>query len=64
VTFLDYESVRSQRDLAPRIGGAVVQRPGDAEPCKVPLWLLARDRAESVSRVNAIPLRLNAWDDE
>jgi hypothetical protein len=39
-----------------------VQGPGERELREVPLWLLARDQAESVTRANAIPIQLEAWD--
>ena len=58
VTFVDYRVARPEW----RIGAAVVQRPGEHEVCKVPLWLLARDQAESVTRANAIPIQLKTFD--
>ena len=58
VTFVDYRFPR----LEQRLGAAVVQRPGEGELCEVPLWLLARDEAESVARANAIPIQLETWD--
>ena len=61
VTFVDYRLSRSGRRLGPLIGAVVVQGPGERELREVPLWLLARDQAESVSRANAIPIQLEAW---
>jgi hypothetical protein len=62
VTFVEYRRFEYQRSRAPRIGAAVVQRDGEAETRDAPLWLLARDCAESVSRANAIPIQLMRWD--
>jgi hypothetical protein len=62
VTFLAYRRFEHARATAPRIGAAVVQGPGEEETREVPLWLLARDQAESVSRANAIPIQLKGWD--
>ena len=58
VTFVDYQAASPEW----RIGAAVVQRPGEPELCAVPLWLLARDQAESVTRANAIPMQLESFD--
>jgi len=39
-----------------RVGGAVVVRPPDETSTRVvPAWKLARDRAESIARANAMP---------
>lgn len=62
VTFLAYRRFEYSRAEVPRIGAAVVKSAGEAEPREVPLWLLARDQAESVSRANAIPIQLQSWD--
>ena len=62
VTFVDYRRFEYLQATEPRTGAAVVQRPGEDRTRDVPLWLLARDHAESVARANAIPLRLTAWD--
>jgi hypothetical protein len=62
VTFVDYSLAKSERRIGPLIGRVVVQRPGERELCGVPLWLLARDEAESVLRANAIPIQLETWD--
>jgi hypothetical protein len=62
VTFLAYRRFEYSRADLPRIGAAVVQRPDEAETREVPLWLLARDQAESVTRANAIPIQLKGWD--
>jgi hypothetical protein len=62
VTFVDYRRFEYQDARAPRIGAAVVQRDGEIETRDTPLWLLARDCAESVSRANAIPIQLMSWD--
>lgn len=61
VTFVDYRLSRSRQRIGPLVA-VVVQRSGEDEPSEVPLWLLARDEAESVSRANAIPIQLQAWD--
>ena len=60
--FVDYRLSRSGRRIGPLIGAVVVQGPGERELREVPLWLLARNQAESVSRANAIPIQLEAWD--
>jgi hypothetical protein len=57
VTFVDYRSQSSEA----RIGSAVVRRDGESGTRDVPLWILARDRAESVARANAIPTQLMSW---
>ena len=62
VTFLSYRQFEHPQPVAPRVGAAVVRGVGEAETREVPLWLLARDRDESVSRANAIPLPLREWD--
>jgi hypothetical protein len=62
VTFLAYRQFEYPQPTAPRVGAAVVRGLGEAETREVPLWLLARDRAESVSRANAIPIQLREWD--
>jgi hypothetical protein len=62
VTFLAYRQFEHPRPTAPRVGAAVVRRLGEAETREVPLWLLARDQAESVSRASTIPLQLRDWD--
>jgi hypothetical protein len=55
VTFVDYFGHGSE----PRIGSAVVRRAGETR--NVPLWILARDQAESIARANAIPSQLTGW---
>jgi hypothetical protein len=60
VTFLDYR----RRGSAPRIGSAVVRRDGEVDTKDVPLWMLARDEAESVARANAIPIQLTSWESD
>jgi hypothetical protein len=50
VTFVDYH-----RYAAHRIGVAVVRRQNEQEVRVVPLWKLARDRAESLARAHAMP---------
>ena len=64
VTFVEYHGFEYQRRVAPRIGAAVVRRDGEAETRRVPLWILARERAESVARANAVPTQLTdlGWD--
>ena len=62
VTFVDYTAFTPRSLTAPRIGSAVVKRAGETETHEVPLWLLARDEAESLTRANAIPLQLKSWD--
>jgi hypothetical protein len=53
VIFLDYH-----RSAASRVGAAVVRRLNEQGARVVPLWKLARDRAESIARSNAIPAQL------
>ena len=62
VTFVDYRHFEYADAAAAGIGAAVVQRPGEPGTRAVPLWLIARDEAESVARARAIPIPLNAWD--
>jgi hypothetical protein len=50
VIFVDYH-----RSAAARIGAAVIRREDEDGSRVVPLWKLARDRAESIARSNAIP---------
>jgi hypothetical protein len=50
VIFVDYH-----RSAAARIGVAVIRRDDEDGTRVVPLWKLARDRAESIARSNAIP---------
>jgi hypothetical protein len=50
VIFVEYH-----RYAANRIGAAVVRRHNETTTRVVPLWKLARDRAESLARQNAIP---------
>ena len=57
VTFVAYSSYSASG----RIGTAVVHRDGGGETRDVPLWILARDQAESVARANAIPAQLASW---
>src|SRR5262249_32892409 len=57
VTFVAYSS----HGASGRIGSAVVCRDGGRETRDVPLWILARDQAESVARANAIPAQLASW---
>jgi hypothetical protein len=52
VTFLEYH-----RYAGSRIGAAVVRRKDARQTRVVALWKLARDRAESVARANAMPSR-------
>ena len=61
VTFVEYRLFEYQRTAAPRIGAAVIRRDGEDETRDVPLWILARDRAESVARANAVPTQLVSW---
>lgn len=44
-----------QRHAAHRIGVAAVRRPNETTARVVPLWKLAKDRAESLARQNAMP---------
>jgi hypothetical protein len=53
VIFLEYH-----RSASPRVGAAVVRRLNEEGARVVPLWKLARDRAESIARTNAIPAQL------
>ena len=62
VTFVAYHKFHQPQSTAPRVGAAVVQAPGETSAREVPLWLLARDQEESVSRANAIPIQLKGWD--
>ena len=62
VTFVDYRHFECARATVPRIGAAIVKRSGEPGTRDVPLWLLARDEAESIARANAIPIQLTAWD--
>lgn len=62
VTFVRYHDAGHPRPAGPRIGAAVIVRDGELETRDVPLWILARDRAESVSRANSLPTRLGGWD--
>jgi hypothetical protein len=50
VTFVEY-----RRYATTRIGAAVVRRADELETRVVPLWKLARDRAESLARASAVP---------
>jgi hypothetical protein len=63
VTFVAYSRFEYQR-TASRIGAAVVHRDGEDGTREVPLWMLARDRAESVARANAIPITLTNWESD
>jgi hypothetical protein len=58
VTFVDFYPFEYQRTPGTGIGAAVVQRDGESRTRDVPLWILARDRDESVSRANAVPSQL------
>jgi hypothetical protein len=62
VVFVDYRQAGYDRRIAPRIGVAVVQREDEPGTLDVPLWILARDRDESVSRANAVPAHLIGCD--
>ena len=62
VTFVDYRRFEYVRASVPRMGAAMVRRPDEDVTRDVPLWLVARDQAESVARANAIPFQLTAWD--
>ena len=57
VIFLEYH-----RSAAARVGAAVVRRHDEEGARVVPVWKLARDRAESVARSNAIPAQLTGSD--
>jgi hypothetical protein len=60
VTVVDYR----RHGSAPRIGSALVRRDGEVDTKDVPLWMLARDEAESVARANAIPIQLTGWESD
>ena len=60
VTFLDYH----RRGSEPRIGSALIRRDGEVDTRDVPLWMLARDPAESVARANAVPIQLSGWESD
>jgi hypothetical protein len=62
VTFVDYRHFEYAHAARSGIGAAVVKRPDEAGTREVPLWLLARDEAESVARANAVPIQLDAWN--
>jgi hypothetical protein len=57
VVFLEYH-----RSAAARVAAAVVRRHDEEGARVVPLWKLARDRAESIARSNAIPAQLTGLD--
>jgi hypothetical protein len=62
VTFLRYQSLEYP-GTGPGIAEAVVQRAGEIGTRNVPVWILARDQAESFSRASAIPEQLEGcWD--
>jgi len=63
VTFVEYHPFGyRQSDGPPSIGAAVVRRQNETETRVVALWRLARDRAESVARANAIPTQITGWE--
>ena len=63
VTFLQYDPPDYRSSAGPGIASAVVQREGEIGTRNVPVWILARDPAESFLRASAIPDQLvRAWD--
>ena len=61
VTFIAYDSIEDP--INPDVSEAVVRRDGEMETRNVPVWILARDPAESFSRASRIPERLTgSWD--